>query len=233
MTDRPSNRNRSSNKNRSSNQPPEENSEAHAAGTSTLPPSDDLTGSYMIDLQIHTDDPRRRELIERYWRLAQGGGDFAEPLDTLKEEFGLSRGGIVGIVRAESTAESGVHLCTGCGDPKEFDCRKDYRSTPKQRPFVCQDCATKSANAGPEDEQPSRSPQDPSRAQARSEANGRSEAQDSGKGAPADPPEKVAKSRPEETVSKEGLQQSLHQLAQLLDEASQHAKRLSDQIPSQ
>lgn len=102
---------------------------------------DDFGGSFMIDLRIHTSDPRRRELIRRYWKLGRSGSDFAEPFDALKRDFGLSRGGIVGIVRSDSTALSGVHRCTECGKPKEFDCRKDFRDTPKQKPFTCEDCA--------------------------------------------------------------------------------------------
>lgn len=103
---------------------------------------DDFGGSLMIDLRIHTSDPRRRDLIRRYWKLGRSGSDFVEPFDAPKRDFGLSRGGIVGIVRSDSTALSSAHRCTECGKPKEFDCWNDLRDNPKQKPFTCEDCAS-------------------------------------------------------------------------------------------
>lgn len=124
----------------------------HSASTDEDPlfSGEDHTGSFMIDLRIHTDDPRRRELIKRYWTLDERGSDFDEPFSDLKEDFGLARGGIVGIVRSDSTAVSGVHRCTGCGRRKTFDCRKEFRDTPTQKAFVCERCAEKGRSSSDE-----------------------------------------------------------------------------------
>ena len=117
------------------------NAASTASSPASGPSAEGSGGSFMIDLRIHTSDPRRRELIRRYWKLGPGGSDFAEPFEALKSDFGLSRGGIVGIVRSDSTAFSGIHRCSGCGKRKEFDCRKDFRDTPKQKPYTCEKCA--------------------------------------------------------------------------------------------
>lgn len=104
----------------------------------------------MINLQFFTDDERKRELITRYWKLGPRGRDFAEPMETLKEEFGLSRGGILGIVRTSSNAVSEIHKCE-CGRLKLFSSRKDFRSTPKQTPYVCQQCQEEASSNGSTD----------------------------------------------------------------------------------
>lgn len=93
----------------------------------------------MIDLQIFTDVGRRKELIRRYWKLNDSGNDFEEPMDSIKDDFNLSRGAILGIIRSKSRAVSQIHECE-CGHQKVFDSRKDFRSTPKQKPFVCETC---------------------------------------------------------------------------------------------
>lgn len=108
-----------------------------------------MTDFGMIDLEILTDDERKRELIRRYWKLNSSGTDFAESLETLKKEFGLSRGSILGIVRSNSRAVSKIHVCE-CGHRKVFDCRKDFRSTPKRKPFVCQECAKEETSGSAE-----------------------------------------------------------------------------------
>jgi hypothetical protein len=93
----------------------------------------------MIDLRIHTDEPWRQDLIRRYWKHGASGG-FEESLDALTDEYRLSRGSILGIVRSGSTAYSEVHYCAECGAQKTFDSRKDLRETPKQQTFLCEDC---------------------------------------------------------------------------------------------
>jgi hypothetical protein len=93
----------------------------------------------MIDLSIFAEKDRRRQLISRYWELSSPGNDFAEPMKQIKEDFGLSRGAILGIVRSGSRAVSEIHVCR-CGARKEFDSRKDFRSTPTQKPYVCEEC---------------------------------------------------------------------------------------------
>jgi len=93
----------------------------------------------MIDLSIFAEKDRRRQLISRYWKLSSPGNDFAEPMKQIKEDFGLSRGAILGIVRSGSRAVSQIHVCR-CGRRKEFDSRKDFRSTPTQKPYVCEEC---------------------------------------------------------------------------------------------
>jgi hypothetical protein len=101
----------------------------------------------MIDLTIFPDDDRRRELITRYWKLSSNGSDFTEPMKSIKEEFELSRGAILGIVRSGSEAVSRIHVCK-CGHRKEFNSRKDFRSTPTQKPYVCEECREERSPSG-------------------------------------------------------------------------------------
>jgi flagellar biosynthesis GTPase FlhF len=89
----------------------------------------------MIDLRIDTDDEQKREIIQQYWAL-DPDGSFSTSMKSIKAEFGLSRGAIVGIVRSESTALSRIHQCQ-CGKKKEFDSRADFRSTPKMTSYSC------------------------------------------------------------------------------------------------
>lgn len=83
----------------------------------------------------------------------------------IKEDFGLSRGAILGIVRSGSRAVSEIHVCR-CGARKEFDSRKDFRSTPTQKPYVCEECKedhsadgqiAKTADGGASESVPTRS----------------------------------------------------------------------------
>jgi hypothetical protein len=119
----------------------------------------------MIDLSIFAEKDRRRQLISRYWELSSSGTDFAEPMKQIKEDFGLSRGAILGIVRSGSRAVSKIHMCR-CGARKEFDSRKDFRSTPTQKPYVCEECKedhsadgqiAKTADGGASESVPTRS----------------------------------------------------------------------------
>lgn len=119
----------------------------------------------MIDLSIFAEKDRRRQLISRYWELSSPGNDFAEPMKQIKEDFGLSRGAILGIVRSGSRAVSEIHVCR-CGARKEFDSRKDFRSTPTQKPYVCEECKeahsadgqiAKTADGGASESVPTRS----------------------------------------------------------------------------
>ncbi len=119
----------------------------------------------MIDLSIFAEKDRRRQLISRYWELSPPGNDFAEPMKQIKEDFGLSRGAILGIVRSGSRAVSEIHVCR-CGARKEFDSRKDFRSTPTQKPYVCEECKedhsadgqiAKTADGGASESVPTRS----------------------------------------------------------------------------
>jgi hypothetical protein len=169
----------------------------------------------MIDLKISTDDECKRELIRRYWKLAVNGSGFAESMETLKEDFGLSRGAILGIVRSNSRAVSKIHQCE-CGHRKTFDSRKDFRSTPKQKPFVCPKCRENGAANGAEASGGS------------SSKPGRSDEQgDASEGAPAEAPDGQL---PANEGSPEELQDSLRKLARVLSEASQRVERLSHKM---
>jgi len=102
----------------------------HLSGTHT---TENKTS--MIDLRIDTDDEQKRKIIQKYWAL-DPDGSFSTAMKSIKKEFGLSRGAIVGIVRSESTALSRIHQCE-CGKRKAFDSRADFRSTPKMTSYSC------------------------------------------------------------------------------------------------
>lgn len=106
----------------------------------------------MIEVFVFTDDPVRRDIIERYWRCLNGSS-FAEPLSSIEGEYGLTRGGILQVVHADSRAISKVIQCRSCDRMREFRSRKDFRETPTQSTFVCDKCsqeegADESASAG-------------------------------------------------------------------------------------
>ena len=199
--------------------------------------------STMIDLKISADQKRRREQIRRYWKLDASGSDFAESMDTLKEDFELSQGAILGIVRSNSRAVSKIHECD-CGHRKEFDSRKDFRSTPKQKPFVCPEChengaangAETSGGSSREEDSPNEeSPKEESTEDMLTEesptadldeqlpvTDGSLEDSSSEDGSPED-------DSPED-YSPEELRKSLRQLARILSKASQRAERLSHKV---
>jgi hypothetical protein len=212
----------------------------------------------MIDLEILTDDQRKRELIQRYWKLGSSGNDFSVSLKTLKAEFELSRGAILGIVRSNSRAVSRIHQCK-CGSRKEFDSRKDFRSTPKQKPYVCQECqeaesgedagsgaskpatadshATSSNASGPKrSEKEAAGPHFKQRSlhdlQGMSpSSNGGSEHPD--KDMPEEPQSRQDTSQAPldlEGEDADHLQDALRQLARVLSETSQRIERLSYQV---
>lgn len=185
----------------------------------------------MIDLKISTDQERRREQIRRYWRLDANGSDFAESMDTLKEDFGLSQGAILGIVRSNSRAVSKIHKCD-CGHRKEFDSRKDFRSTPKQKPFVCPKCHENGASSDAKTFGGSAS------RPGSSEEQKSDEQKNASKEIPTDDladdlDQELPVTDPEVTGSPEELQKFLRQLARVLSKASQRAERLSHKVNGQ
>ena len=174
----------------------------------------------MIDLKISTDHKRRREQIRRYWRLDANGSDFAESMDTLKEDFDLSQGAILGIVRSNSRAVSKIHRCD-CGHRKEFDSRKDFRSTPKQKPFVCPECHENGATSGAE--APSGSSSQPKSSKKQKSKKQKNVSEEI-------PTADLDEELPVTDGSPEELKKSLRQLARILSKASQRAERLSHKV---
>lgn len=204
--------------------------------------------STMIDLRISADQKRRREQIRRYWKLDASGSDFAESMDTLKEDFELSQGAILGIVRSNSRAVSKIHECD-CGHRKEFDSRKDFRSTPKQKPFVCPECHENGAANGAETSGgSSREEESPKEESTEEESTNEESAKEEStedmlteESPTADLDEQLPvtdgsledgsleDSSPED-YSPEELRKSLRQLARILSKASQRAERLSHKV---
>lgn len=170
----------------------------------------------MIRLDITTEDPSYRDIIRRYWKL-DTGSRFAEPLSAIEEDHGLTRGGILSIVRTHSRAISKVHQCGECGREKEFHSRKEYRETPTQTSYCCAECQAE----GTEGEEPHRSTLD-------SVAPDRP---NSDRPASSDlPSDGLASNRSSAALEAKAdtLGGRLHQVALLLSEVSSRLERLTE-----
>jgi len=95
-----------------------------------------------LELEIHTDDERTRELCSRYWQLADGK-TFAFKLSELSREYKLTAAAIRKLVNDSSTAFSAKFSCVQCGAPRPFKSRTDYTENSRYyswHSWVCDTC---------------------------------------------------------------------------------------------
>jgi predicted transcriptional regulator len=90
----------------------------------------------MIDVQYKTDDPKRREIVERYFATDERGR-FLEDVSEIASDHGMTWKQILSIVRSCSTALSTVHRCEICGRQKEFTSRQDIRENRTMGAYLC------------------------------------------------------------------------------------------------
>lgn len=80
----------------------------------------------MIEIKYETDNPERREIVERYFDM-DDRGRFLEDVTEIAADYGMTWKQVVSVVRSSSTALSTVHRCEVCGKRKEFTSRQDIR----------------------------------------------------------------------------------------------------------
>lgn len=90
----------------------------------------------MIDVQYETDDPKRHEIIKRYFATDERGR-FLEDVSEIASDHGMTWKQILSIVRSCSTALSTVHRCKVCGKQKEFTSRQDIRENRTMETYLC------------------------------------------------------------------------------------------------
>ena len=90
----------------------------------------------MIDVQYETDDPKRREIVKRYFATDEHGR-FLDDVSEIASDHGMTWKQILSIVRSCSTALSTVHQCEVCGRQKEFTSRQDIRENRTMDAYLC------------------------------------------------------------------------------------------------
>jgi len=98
----------------------------------------------MIDIHYETDDPKRRELVDRYFATNERG-QFVENVTDIAADYGMTWKQVLAIVRSCCTALSSVHRCEVCDRRKEFTSRKDIRENRTMDTFTCARCRREQA----------------------------------------------------------------------------------------
>ncbi|WP_259053004.1 hypothetical protein [Salinibacter ruber] len=94
----------------------------------------------MIDVEYKTDDPERREIVDRYLAM-DDRGRFIEKVSEIASDYEITWKQVLSVVRSSSTIRSTVHWCEVCGSRKEFTSRKDIRENRAMDTYLCsRDC---------------------------------------------------------------------------------------------
>ncbi len=97
----------------------------------------------MIDVEFKTDDPERREIVDRYLAM-DDRGRFIEKVSEIASDYEITWKQVLSVVRSSSTIRSTVHWCEVCGSRKEFNSRKDIRENRAMDTYLCsKDCRDK------------------------------------------------------------------------------------------
>ena len=97
----------------------------------------------MIDVEYKTDDPERREIVDRYLAM-DDRGRFIEKVSEIASDYEITWKQVLSVVRSSSTIRSTVHWCEVCGSRKEFTSRKDIRENRAMDTYLCsRDCREK------------------------------------------------------------------------------------------
>jgi hypothetical protein len=97
----------------------------------------------MIDVEYKTDDPERREIVDRYLAMDERGR-FIERVSEIASDYDITWKQVLSVVRSSSTILSTVHWCEVCGSRKEFTSRKDIRENRAMDTYLCsRDCREK------------------------------------------------------------------------------------------
>lgn len=94
----------------------------------------------MIDVTYETDDPERREIVDRYLAMDERGR-FIEKVSEIASDYEITWKQVLSVVRSSSTILSTVHWCEVCENRKEFTSRKDIRENRAMDTYLCsKDC---------------------------------------------------------------------------------------------
>ncbi len=95
----------------------------------------------MIDLEIHTNDPKAKLACLRYWNLNQDD-EFTENVPLLASEYGMNMSAFIRFVNKHSTAYHKEVVCNECGKRYVYASRSDYKQThlPVKGFYTCDSC---------------------------------------------------------------------------------------------
>lgn len=89
-------------------------------------------GNCMIDAIYHTDDPRDREIVERYCAMDENG-KFIETAGQVADAFGVPKHELASYVREIASLSRGDVLCIKCEAPYPVANRGDMTGGPTKR----------------------------------------------------------------------------------------------------